>query len=114
VRTNLRRVRIIASRHGFPVEVDSPEFARWKVQALVEDPGFHEFVAERDGAVAASVFLDERASIVGVGPVTVEPQAMDAGAGRALKKAALEGERDRRVAGVRLVQTAYHYHSLAL
>jgi hypothetical protein len=38
----------IANRHGFPVEVDSSEFARWKVQALLEDPGFHAFVAERD------------------------------------------------------------------
>jgi predicted N-acetyltransferase YhbS len=94
--------------------VDSPEFARWKVQALLEDPGFHAFVAERDGAVAASVFLDERSSIVGVGPVTVELQAMDAGAGRALKKAALERERDQGVTGVRSVQTAYHYRSLAL
>jgi predicted N-acetyltransferase YhbS len=104
----------IASRHGFPVEADSSEFTRWKVQALLDDPHVHAFVAERDGAVVGSVFLDERSSIVGVGPVSVDPQAMDAGTGRALMEAALERERDRRVAGVRLVQTAYHYRSLAL
>lgn len=104
----------IASRHGFPVEAESPEFTRWKVQAMLDDPGVHAFVAERDGAVVGSVFLDERSSIVGVGPVSVAPEAMDAGAGRALMEAALERERERRVAGVRLVQTAYHVRSLAL
>jgi hypothetical protein len=46
--------------------------------------------------------------------VGVDPAAQDGGIGRALMHAALDRERNRRVAGVRLVQTAYHYRSLAL
>jgi hypothetical protein len=52
--------------------------------------------------------------IAGVGPVSVDPGSQDAGVGRALMEAVLERERDRHAAGVRLVQTAYHYRSLAL
>ena len=54
------------------------------------------------------------ASIAGIGPVTVDPAAQDDGVGRALMEAVLRRERDRGVAGIRLVQTAYHYRSLAL
>jgi GNAT superfamily N-acetyltransferase len=46
--------------------------------------------------------------------VSVAPDAQDAGVGRALMEALLRRERERQVAGVRLVQTAYHYRSLAL
>jgi hypothetical protein len=44
--------------------------------------------------------------------VTVAPEAQDDGVGRALMCALLE--REHGVCGVRLVQTAYHYRSLAL
>jgi hypothetical protein len=46
--------------------------------------------------------------------VTVDPSAQDAGIGRALIEAAVAREQARRAAGLRLVQTAYHYRSLAL
>jgi hypothetical protein len=46
--------------------------------------------------------------------VTVDPTAQDDGIGRVLMEAALRRERDRGAAGIRLVQTAYHYRSLAL
>jgi hypothetical protein len=44
----------------------------------------------------------------------VDPGAQDDGIGRALLEAALGRERERGAVGVRLVQTAYHYRSLAL
>jgi GNAT superfamily N-acetyltransferase len=58
--------------------------------------------------------VDERGKIFGIGPVTVDPAAQDAGIGRALVAAALERAQERGAVGVRLVQTAYHYRSLAL
>lgn len=104
----------IASHHSFPTEPASPEFTRWRAQSMLDAPGFHGLVAERDGRIVGGLFLDERATIVGVGPVVVDPAHQDAGAGRTLMEAALERERARDAAGVRLVQTAYHYRSFAL
>jgi GNAT superfamily N-acetyltransferase len=104
----------IATRHNFPVEAGSPEFSHYKVGELLTGDGFAGLVAERDGEVLGSAFVDERGEVAGIGPVSVDPAAQDAGVGRALMQAALQRENDRRVAGIRLVQTAYHYRSLAL
>jgi GNAT superfamily N-acetyltransferase len=104
----------IAGRHSFPVEPPSREFTLYKVSEMLAGDGFVGLVAERDGEALGSAFVDQRAAIGGIGPVTVDPAAQDAGVGRALMEAALERERQRRGAGVRLVQTAYHYRSLSL
>jgi len=104
----------IATRHNFPVEVPSREFGSFVVADRLSSDGFISLVAEREHEVVGGAFVDERAAIAGIGPVAVDPAAMDDGIGRALMQAALERERARRVPGVRLVQTAYHYRSLAL
>jgi len=104
----------IAARHGFPVEPGSPEFTRFKAGQMLATDGFAGLVAERPGDIVGSAFVDERAVIAGIGPVTVDPAAQDAGIGRALMEAALRRERERGAVGVRLVQTAYHHRSLAL
>lgn len=104
----------IATQHNFPVEPPSREFTRFKVSDMLSSEGFVGLVAERDGELLGSAFIDERAVIAAIGPVTVDPAAQDDGIGRALMQAALDRERDRGVAGLRLVQTAYHYRSLAL
>jgi GNAT superfamily N-acetyltransferase len=104
----------IATQHSFPVEVPSREFGSFIISERLSSDGFVGLVAERGGEVVGGAFVDERAAIAGIGPVAVDPAAMDDGIGRALMQAALERERDRGVAGVRLVQTAYHYRSLAL
>ncbi|MBV9194691.1 MAG: GNAT family N-acetyltransferase [Solirubrobacterales bacterium] len=104
----------IAQSHSFPVEPPSREFTRFKVLEMLSTNRFAGLVAERDGELLGSAFIDERSLIAGVGPVTVDPCSQDDGIGRALMEAALERERDRAAAGVRLIQTAYHYRSLAL
>jgi GNAT superfamily N-acetyltransferase len=104
----------IASRHNFPVEPPSREFTSFKVSDMLSSDGIVGLVAEREEELLGSAFVDERATIAGIGPVSVDPAAQDDGVGRALMEAALDRERDRGVAGVRLVQTAYHYRSLAL
>src|SRR5205085_10400556 len=90
------------------------EFTHYKAGELLAHGGFLSLVAERDGAVVGSAFVDQRSQIGGIGPVTVDPAAQDAGVGRALMEVALERERARGASGIRLVQTAYHYRSLSL
>jgi GNAT superfamily N-acetyltransferase len=102
----------IATAHNLPIEPPSREFSHFKISEMLAHDSFTGLVAEHDGEVAGGAFIDERGSIAGIGPVTVDPSAQDDGIGRALMEAALEHTRDR--AGVRLVQTAYHYRSLAL
>jgi GNAT superfamily N-acetyltransferase len=102
----------IAVRHNLPVEAPSREFAQFWVSDALARSGVVGLAAERDGEVVGGAFVDERGPIAGIGPVAVDPATQDNGIGRALMEAALERERD--AAGVRLVQTAYHYRSLAL
>lgn len=104
----------IATQHSFPVEPGSPAFTRYRVSEMLATEGFVGLIAERDGEVLGSAFIDERAAMAGIGPVIVAPAMQDQGVGRALMEAALERERERQAPGVRLVQTAYHYRSLAL
>ena len=104
----------IAGRHNFPVELPSRGFALFWISDALSREGLIGLVADRDGEVLGSAFVDERASIAGIGPVAVDPAAQDGGIGRALMEAALEREDERGAVGVRLVQTAYHYRSLAL
>jgi predicted N-acetyltransferase YhbS len=104
----------LATRHAFPIEPGTPDFTRVQMQAMLSTDGIFALVAERDGAIVGSAFQDERGRIVGIGPVSVDPTCMDSGVGRALMEALLQRCTDRNVAGVRLVQTAYHYRSLSL
>jgi GNAT superfamily N-acetyltransferase len=104
----------IATRHNLPIEPASREFTRFMVGEMLANDGFAGFVADRGGEVLGSAFVDQRSVIAAIGPVTIDPAEQDAGVGRALMEAVLRRERDRGAVGVRLVQTAYHYRSLAL
>ena len=104
----------IAERHNLPVEPGSPEFTQFLVSSMLGGEGFAALVVERDGTVVGSAFVDERGPIAGIGPVVVDPGAQDDGVGRALMEAAVARSRERGAVGIRLVQTAYHYRSLAL
>jgi predicted N-acetyltransferase YhbS len=104
----------LATRHAFPIEPGTPEFTDFQMKSMVATDGIYGLVAERDGDIVGSGFQDERGAIVGVGPISVDPAAMDVGVGRALMQELLHRSKDRQVAGVRLVQTAYHYRSLSL
>jgi predicted N-acetyltransferase YhbS len=103
----------ITAAHGVPCDFPSPEAATGLVTHLLAHPGIFGVVAEVDGEVAGSNFIDERSPIAGVGPITVDPSVQDGTVGRRLMAAVLERV-DGRAAGVRLVQGAYHTRSLAL
>jgi GNAT superfamily N-acetyltransferase len=105
--------RSIAEAHGFAPDFPNPELATQVVGFLVEHPRFYGVVAEVEGRVVGSSFLDERGTISSVGPITIDPAAQNAGAGRALMEAMLDRSRGR-FAGTRLLQVAYHNRSLSL
>jgi predicted N-acetyltransferase YhbS len=106
--------KAIAEAHNFPPDFPNVEVAVGVLSAMLENPGFHGVVAERDGRIAGSNFLDERNPISGVGPITVDPQAQNEGIGRRLMLAVMERSERRGVAGIRLVQAGYHCRSLSL
>src|SRR5689334_22248501 len=104
----------IASRHGFPGDFHSPEVATGLLAGFLAHPGFYAVVAELDGEVVGSNFLDARSVIGGVGPLTVDPAIQDRGVGRQLMQDVLARAATRDCAGVRLLQAAYHARSLSL
>ena len=104
----------ISSRHSFPRDFPSAEAATGFLAGLLAHPGFYAVVAELDGRIVGSNFLDERSVIAGVGPITVDPGVQDRGVGRRLMLDVLDRAEARRFAGVRLVQAGYHTRSLSL
>lgn len=104
----------IATRHGFPPDFPSVEIATDLLSGLIAHPGFFSVVAEQDGRVVGSNFLDERSPIFGVGPITVDPPVQDRQVGRELMNAVLDRTAQRGAPGVRLLQAAYHNRSLSL
>jgi predicted N-acetyltransferase YhbS len=104
----------LAACHGFPPDFASVAVATDNIRSLVANPGFYGVVAERDGRIAGSSFLDERSAIAAVGPVSVDPSAQDCHVGRALMGAMLDRAAARHVQGIRLVQIAYHNRSISL
>jgi GNAT superfamily N-acetyltransferase len=106
--------KAIADQHNFPPDFPSREVAVGLLSMLLSHPGFYAVVAEADGRIVGSNFLDERSTIAGLGPITVEPSGQNSGIGRQLMEALLERAAQRHFPGVRLVQAAYHNRSLSL
>jgi GNAT superfamily N-acetyltransferase len=104
----------LANRHNFPPDFPAPEVSIGVLSTIFSHPGFYCVVAEQDGKIIGSNCLDERSPIAGVGPVTVDASAQNRAAGRALMQAVLARAAERKFAGVRLVQAAFHNRSLSL
>lgn len=104
----------LATKHGFPPDFPTVAVATGCMRGLVTNPGFHGVVAERDGRIIGSAFLDERSTIAAIGPVSVDPTAQDSKVGRTLMEAMLRRVAERRGPGVRLVQISYHNRSISL
>jgi predicted N-acetyltransferase YhbS len=106
--------KMIAEQHHFPSDFSSPEVATELLAGLFAHPGFYAVVAELDGRVVGSNFLDERSTVAGIGPITVDPAVQNRAVGRQLMQHVLDRVRQRHFPGVRLVQAAYHNRSLSL
>jgi predicted N-acetyltransferase YhbS len=103
----------IARKHNFPPDI-LVEAAVGLISMLLGHPGFYSVVAESNGRIVGSNFLDERAPISGVGPITVDPAVQDGGVGRLLMQDVMRRATQRSAPGIRLVQSAYHNRSLSL
>jgi predicted N-acetyltransferase YhbS len=104
----------IAERHNFPPDFPSPGAATELLSQLLSRDDLYAVVAEVDGRVLGSNFLWESATIAGVGPITVEPDAQNGAIGKRLMNEVMRRAEERQSAGVRLVQAAYHNRSLSL
>ncbi|GHA96900.1 N-acetyltransferase [Streptomyces chryseus] len=104
----------IALEHGFPSDIPGAEVAAGMFLTVLDHPGFYSVVAELDGRIVGSNFLDERSPVVGVGPITVDPAVQNGGVGRRLMDDVMRRAAERRVPGVRLLQSGYHARSFAL
>lgn len=104
----------INTSHGFPPDFPSADVASGLHRMLFSHPGFYCVVAEVDGRIVGSNCLDERTSIAGVGPITVDPEIQNRSVGRKLMQAVMDRAAERKFAGVRLVQAAFHNRSLSL
>jgi GNAT superfamily N-acetyltransferase len=99
-------------QHGFPRDFPAVEGAVGLMERWIGRRSVWGVVAEIDGRIVGSNFLDERDPIRGVGPITVAPEAQDTGVGRSLMEAVLE--RGRGATGIRLLQDAFNMRSLSL
>jgi predicted N-acetyltransferase YhbS len=106
--------KAVAKQHNFPPDFPSREVARGLLARLLANPGFYSVVAEVDGTIVGSNFVDERSTIAGLGPITVDPAVQNRAVGRQLMQNALDRVKQRPFPGVRLLQAAYHNRSLSL
>src|ERR1700738_222114 len=80
----------IADQHNFPHEFPALEVAVAVVTTMISKPGFYGIVAELDGRIAGSNFMDERSPIAGIGPISADPDVQNRGAGWALMQHMLD------------------------
>ncbi len=104
----------IGDQHNFPHDFPDVATAKGIIGSMLSNPGFYGVVAEVDGRIAGSNFMDERAPITGIGPISVDPDVQNSGAGRAMMQHMLDRVAANRLPGVRLVQVAYHNRSFSL
>src|SRR5437899_3516486 len=106
--------RTISEAHGFAPDFPISEVAISLLTWMLGNPKFYSVVAEIDGRIVGSNFLDERNSIAGVGPITVDPTAQNRAIGRRLMDAVHQRAAEKNFAGVRLIQAGFHTRSLSL
>ena len=106
--------KTISEAHGFVPDFPTPEVAIDVLKRILANPNFYSVVAEIDGRIVGSNFLDERNRIAGVGPITVDPAVQNRTVGRRLMDAVHERAAERNFVGVRLIQAGFHTRSLSL
>src|SRR5262249_11880217 len=109
-----RAFQTLADHHNFPRDFPSVEFATRVLTTILANPGFYGIVAEQAGRIVGSNFVDQRSSIAGIGPTSVDPDAQNQGVGRHLTQAMVDHFTARSFPGIRLVQAGYHNRSLCL
>jgi predicted N-acetyltransferase YhbS len=106
--------KTISEAHNFTPDFPSVEVAIGLVTWLLSHPGFYSVVAELDGRIVGSNFLDERNAIAGIGPLTIDPATQNRTIGRRLMENVHEHAAAKKFPGVRLIQSGFHTRSLSL
>jgi GNAT superfamily N-acetyltransferase len=104
----------INAAHGFPCDFPGPEACIGMLSMMFSHPDIYCVVAEVEGRIMGSNALDERSTIKGVGPISIDPAAQNLGIGRMLMQAVIDRASQRGAAGIRLVQAAFHNRSFSL
>ena len=104
----------IADQHSFPPQMPSLEFATALITMRLSHPGFYSVVAELEGKIVGSIFMDERSIIAGASLLSVDPLVMNGTIGRQLMQAIINRAAQPRFPGLRGVVIAWHYRALAL
>jgi ribosomal protein S18 acetylase RimI-like enzyme len=109
----------VANKHGFPSDFPTIDVGIGVASYFLSNSGFYSVVAEdirKDkDKIVGSNFLDERSNMVaGVGPITVDPNFQNKGAGRRLMKNVMERAVDKNFPAIRLLQASYNNRSLSL
>ena len=104
----------IAERHSFAPDFPDPETTIGLMEHVFSRGDVYGVVAEAAGRVVGSNFLWEDGEVAGIGPITIDPAAQNAGVGRKLMRAVIERAHSRSIQSVRLVQAAYHNRSMSL
>ena len=106
--------KTISEAHGFPSDFAAADVPTGFLKWMLAHPKFYGVVAEIDGRIVGSNFLDERNTIAGVGPITVDSAAQNRAIGRRLMDAVHERAASKNFPGVRLIQAGFHTRSLSL
>ena len=107
--------RGIAQEHGFESDFSCAEVGTDLWEELFANPMIYSVVAEtEEGRIIGCNFLWYGDIIAGVGPISVDPAAQKRSVGRRMMENVLQRAKEKRCAGVRLVQAGYNTHSLAL
>jgi GNAT superfamily N-acetyltransferase len=104
----------INEQHGFAPELPSLEWATEVLKTAFSHPGYYSEVAEVDNRIVGSACQDERSPIVGIGPISVAPDTQSHGVGRRLTKSLIDRVAERKLPGVRLLQSTFNSRSLSL
>jgi hypothetical protein len=72
----------INAQHNFPCDFPNRDVAVGLLTMMFNAPGLYAVVAEIDGRFVGSNVLDERSIVMGIGPITVDPEVQNAGANK--------------------------------
>lgn len=102
----------IDKRHHFSSYFTDLDHARMVAQNLITGDNIYGLVAEADGRIVGSAFMNETRPTRAVGPVSIHPNFQNRGIGRKLMDMLLNRASD--APSVRLTQDAFNTGSLAL
>src|SRR5881397_1392474 len=106
--------KTISEVHGFAPDFPTAEVPIGLLTSMFANPKFYGVVAELDGRIVGSNFLDERNPIAGVGPITVDPTVQIKTIGRRLMDAVHQRAAQKSFVRVRLVRSGFHMRSHSL